>query len=157
MVEGGGVGFAVNRGRLRLQAGELALEIGHQQVGHVVPEALPHDHAQRREVRPVFRERVGGQLPAAFPHRVRDVEHRVVVDPVLECEREDRKLVSLRYQLERAQLGDPRRQARGDVARVPLHPPVSVEPEAQQVVVLRDDLGPGREKLSAKVGMLSPR
>ena len=106
-------------------------------------EAVPDDDAERREVLPVLREGVGGELPAALAQRVRDVEDGEVLDPVLQLEGEHRQLVAPRDQLERPELGDLRRQPRGDVARVALHLPVAVEAEAEEVVVLRDDLGAG--------------
>ena len=75
--------LVVDRLRLLLEPRQLPLEVGDEQVGHVVGEAAPDDDAQRGEVRAVLRERVGGHLPAALAQRVRDVEDGEVVDLVL--------------------------------------------------------------------------
>ena len=56
-----------------------------------------------------------------------------------------------------AELADPLRKAHRDVAGITLHPAVPVEAEAEEVVVLGDDLRAGPREVSAKVGMLSPR
>ena len=58
----------------------------------------------------------------------------------LELEGEHRQLVAAGEKLERSELRDPGRQAGRDVARVLLHLPVALEPEPDEVVVLRDDL-----------------
>ena len=135
----------VHRRRLLLEPRELPLDVGHEQVGEIVREAAAHDDAERREVRAVLRERVCRNLPAAFAQGVRDVEDGEVVDVVLHGEREHRKLVPSRHELERPELRDARREPRGDLACVRLHLPVALEPEAEEVVVLRDHLrsGPG--------------
>ena len=58
--------------------------------------------AQGGEVGAVLRERVRRKLPASLTHRVRYIEHRVVLDLVLQREGEDRQLVASRQELERA-------------------------------------------------------
>ena len=93
----------------------------HEHVRHVVREPPPDDDAQRGEVGAVLGEGVRGHLPAALAQRVRDVEHGVVVDAVLQREGEDGQLVAARQELERPELGDPRREPRRDVAGVSLH------------------------------------
>ena len=70
------------------------------------------------QVGPLLRERVGRDEPAALAQRAGDVEDREVVDAVAQREGEHRQLVSLREQLERAELRDQSRQARRDLARV---------------------------------------
>src|SRR5262249_62258745 len=87
----------------------LPPEIAKEEIRHIVAEALPDDDPQRRQVGPVLRERVRGDLPAALPQGVGDVEDGEVVDPVREREREHRELVPLRKQLEGAEGGDLRR------------------------------------------------
>ena len=119
---------------------QLALDVAYEHVGEVVREALPHDDAQRGEVGAVGGEGVGRHLPAALAQGIRDVEDGEVVDVVLELECEDRQLVAARQQLERADLGDLRREARRDVPRVGLNCVEAVESQAQERVVLRHDL-----------------
>ena len=109
-------------------------------VGEVVAEPpLDHD-AQRGQVGAVGREGVRGQEPAALAEGVRDVEHRVIVDRGIELEGEHGQLVAACQELERAELLDLLRQPRRDLARVALHLGEAVEAEAQEVVILRDDL-----------------
>src|SRR5262245_20061055 len=90
--EGSSRGRVVNRLRLALEARQLALQVLDEQVGQVVREPAADDDAERRKVGPVLRKRIGRQLPAPLAHRVRDVEHRVVVDVVFELEREHGQL-----------------------------------------------------------------
>jgi hypothetical protein len=76
--------------RLLPQARQLALQVVDEHVGHVVGEAAPDDDAKCGEVGAVLGERVRRELPPALTHGVRDVEHRVVLDLVLQREREHR-------------------------------------------------------------------
>ena len=135
--------LVVDRRGLRLEPRKLPLEVGDEHVRHVVREAAPDDYAQRGEVGPVLRERVRRHLPAALAQRVRDVEDGVVLDLLLQREREHGKLVAARQELERPDLGDPPGEPRRDVARVSLHAPEAVVAEPKEVVVLRDDLRAG--------------
>ena len=61
----------------------------------------------------------------------------------LQREGEHGQLVAARQELERPELRDLGREARRHLARVALDSPVAVEAEAEEVVVLRDDLGAG--------------
>ena len=82
---------AVVQGRgLPLQARELPLDVGDEQIGQVVTEAPFDHHTQRRKVGALLREGVGRHEPAALPEGVRDVEDRVVLDVVDQREVEDR-------------------------------------------------------------------
>ena len=108
----------VNGLRLLLEARQLPLRSATSRSARSWREAAPHDDPQRREVLPVLRERVRRDLPAALAQRVRDVEDGEVVDVVAQLEREHGQLVAVREQLERPELGDPRREPRRDVARV---------------------------------------
>ena len=96
----------VQRGVLFLQARELALDVGDEKVGHVVTQAALDHHTQRTQVGPVLGERVRGHEPAALAERVRDVEDRVVLDVVVQREREDRQLGTAGDEPEGAELLD---------------------------------------------------
>ncbi len=131
-----------------LEPGELALDVGDEHVRQVVREAASNDDAQRREIGAVLGEGVRRYLPAALAQGVRHVEHRVVLDAVFQREREDGKLVAPREQLERADLGDPRtRAASRRRAHTPGRVAIAGEPEADEVVVLRDDLRAGSREV----------
>ena len=124
---------------LLLQARELALGVLDQKVSHVVAEAPLDDDSAARRGPPGSGEGVGGQEPAALPQRIRDVEHRVVFDLGLQREGEDRQLVTLV-----TSSNGPSSSIRADrlvaTSRVALHLAIAVEPEPEEVVVLRDDL-----------------
>jgi hypothetical protein len=62
--------LVVYGGGLGLEPRQLPLDVRDEQVGEMVSEAPPHDHAQGGKVLSVLRERVRGHLPAALAKRV---------------------------------------------------------------------------------------
>ena len=140
MAETGRGRLVMNRRRLLLETRQLSLQVGDQHVRHVVGEPAPDDDSKSGKIFAVLRERVRGHLPATLAKRVRHVEHGEVLDVVPKREREDGQLVAPRDELERPELGDLRGEPRRDVAGVLLDPGVAIEPEPDEVVVLRDNL-----------------
>ena len=125
----------------------LLVEVGHggsqvleEQVGEVVAEAVSAHDPQDREVLPVSWERVGGDLPSAFPQRS---GQRVYVPPcgvVGRGEREDGQFVSPGQQPELREGLDPASEVHRDVTGGLLHRCEPGPSQPGERVVLRDDL-----------------
>ena len=153
-----GSGFGPARGcGLLAEPVEHPAEIVEQQVGEIVGEAVADDDAQRCDVLPVLRERVRGHEPTLLAQPCRDVEDGEGLLAV-DHEREHGQLRAVGEQAERAEVRDLRSQPLRDHPAGDLHAPVAVATEAQEVVVLRDDLAarPGevereRRHLAAEV------
>ena len=153
------VGSVGERGRLarlgrppvaRLEPRQDATQVGEQQVGEVVAEPATDDDAQRREVGALLRERVRRHLPAALAQRVGDVEDGVALTSSLSVNANTGSSSPRVSSAERPDRLDLVREPHRDLARVALHLGVAVEPETQEVVVLRDHLGAGAREVRAR-------
>jgi hypothetical protein len=151
------VGFIVRRGRLLLEPRQQPLQVVQEQIGGVPAVTVPDHHPEREEVLAVLRERVRWHLPAALAHPAGDVVGRVPIYFVPQLEGEYGKLATVGYELEGAELRDGGRAGSCDVSTLLLDAPVALEPQPQEVVVLRRDLCPRTREVQRKRGHVSPK
>jgi hypothetical protein len=128
--------LAWQRGAERLQELRLLLQVLDQQVAHLTCHSGPNNDPEDGHILEVLGERVGGNHPAVLAQPVRDVEHGVVLDVLLQAEGEHRELATLGEQLVRTQLGDRGGDLNCHVLGSLDHPSVSLASEAGQVPVL---------------------
>lgn len=128
-------------GGLSAQPGQRLFEVVDQQVGQIVAEAVANNDPQHGQVFSVGREGVGRYQPAALAQCRGDIEHRVAVLAVGQGECEHRQLTPVGQQPEGPEPSDAVCQAGRDSAGVLLNPAIALGAQAQEVVVLGDDLG----------------
>ena len=133
--------------RVLLQISDRAPHVLNEKLSHVAAESVAHEHTHYDDVGDVCRHRVGGRLPATHAQSVREVEERIAwLTAVLDHPRDRRNAflaVAIESQLKRSELADLLADVACGVVPALNDLPVTRSPQAQEQVVLRNDLSGG--------------
>src|SRR6266480_5296631 len=129
-------------------------QIGKQQIGHLAAEPLLDDDAQDGEVFAVPGKGIGRHKPAAIAQPFREIED-VEVRLLFQDKGEDRELVAATDEPERPHFGNLGREMQGNVLASLLNARIAGPAEAEEVVVLGDDLVAGTREIQGEGGHLA--
>jgi len=124
---------------LRGKPVEVAADVLYEHIREIGGEAVPNHYPLHHQILAVGGHAVGGDLPATIAKAVGKIVERPV-SRLPQLPRKDREVRSVAEQLERAEGGDLAGEMPGDVLASLVDSPVARLSEADQVVILSDDL-----------------
>ena len=155
MIEAAGLFFDALMGhRVFLKVRNATLEVCDQQVGQIAADPVTHQDAHDHQVFPVGRHAVGGNLPAAHANPVGEVvEVETGIDALFKRPAHGRNAAaSVVDDVKQTQLLDLIGQIVGRVVAGLLDLAVAFLAQAQEVVILGDDLPAGAREIQRKGG-----